>query len=262
MPRDCQHIVITGASNGIGAALAVCYAAPGRVLGLVGRNRERLAQVERQCRDRGAQVCIGQLDINDHACLRQWLTDFDRRYPVDLLIANAGVTHAIGPDNAPEPLEAVCRLLATNLTATIQTVDPVLHAMRQRGHGQIALTSSLAAFYGLPVTPAYCASKAALKAWGEALRGQLAPEGIRINIICPGFVESDMSTQFPGPRPFMISPQKAAVLIQRGLARNRAHISFPRLLSLGMRLLPVLPYPLASFFIRLSGYERAHPSRG
>ncbi|HPE60018.1 MAG: SDR family NAD(P)-dependent oxidoreductase [Thiothrix sp.] len=257
MPNHCQHIVITGASNGIGAALAESYAAPGKVLGLIGRNRERLEQVAHRCRNQGAQVHLGQFDISDPAYLNPWLKDFEHRYPIDLLIANAGVTHSIGPDHAPEPLEAVCRLLEINLMATIRTVDPVLHAMRQRGHGQIALTSSLAAFYGMPVTPAYCASKAALRAWGEALRGQFAPEGIRINLICPGFVESDMSARFPGAKPFMISPKQAAHRIRRGLERNRAHITFPLLLSLGMRLLPMLPFPLASFFLGLSGYNRA-----
>ena len=108
----------------------------------------------------------------------------------------------------------------------------------------------------MPVTPAYCASKAAVKSYGEALRGWLAPEGIKDNIICPGFVNSDMSNSFSAPKPFMISADKAALIIKNGLRKNKAIISFPFPLNLGMWLLALLPFPLASFFLGLAGYNR------
>ena len=258
MPR-C--ILITGASNGIGAALAIHYAAEGVTLGLLGRHAERLQSIQTNCKNQGAHVITGLLDITDHLKLQHWLENFDQKNPVDLLIINAGISHAIGKKDTAlmasgEPLKTIHCLLNTNVTAAINTLHAILQPMRQRGQGQIALVSSLAAYRGMPVTPAYCASKAALKAYGEALRGWLSPEGIKINVICPGFVKSSMSDHFPAPKPFMISAEKAAHLIARGLALNKAIISFPFPLNMGMWLLSVLPFPLASFFLGLSGYNR------
>jgi hypothetical protein len=115
--------------------------------------------------------------------------------------------------------------------------------MRARRSGQLALISSLAAYYGLPVTPSYCASKAALKAYGEAIRGWLASEGVRVSVVMPGYVESQMCREMPGPKPFLWSAERAAQHIRLGLARNRARISFPFPLNLGTWLLAVLPPP-------------------
>ncbi|MEZ5448217.1 MAG: SDR family NAD(P)-dependent oxidoreductase [Thiolinea sp.] len=248
MAQAPRCILITGASAGLGAALARAYAGPDMTLGLIARNNERLLAVAESCRQRGAQVVTASLDVTDTEALQTWIKNFDHAHPIDLLIANAGITSQLGPQGQAEPLECIHRVLDTNLRGCIDSVDAVLHAMRQRGHGQIALVSSLAALHGMPVTPAYCAAKAGVKAYGEALRGWLAPEGIHVNVICPGFVESEMSRQFSAPKPFMISAEHAARRIQRGLSRNRACISFPFPLNLGMWLLSVLPFPLASFF--------------
>src|SRR5690606_32616370 len=130
----------------------------------------------------------------------------------------------------------------------------VLPAMRRRGTGQIALLSSLAAYFGLPSTPSYSASKAAVKAYGEALRGWLAPEGIRVNVIMPGYVRSPMCDDLPGPTPFLWSPARAARVIGRGLARDKARISFPFPLSLGCWFLAVLPARLSVYILGKLGY--------
>jgi short-subunit dehydrogenase len=253
-----RHIVITGASKGIGAELSRQYANTGIVLGLIGRNSADLGKVSQLCSQQGATVVTGQLDVTDTAALTHWLQNFDQRYPVDLLICNAGITSQTGKKGEAEPIENITEVLNVNLYATIHSIDAVLHRMRERGKGQLALVSSLAAYRGMPVTPAYCASKAAVKSYGEALRGWLAAEGVKVNVICPGFVESDMSHRFNAPKPFMISTAKAARLIRRGLRKNHAIISFPFPLNLGMWLLSLLPFPLASFFLGLSGYNRNH----
>lgn len=253
-----RHIVITGASRGIGAALALQYADKHTTLGLIGRNSQDLDKIASKCQAKGAQTEIGLLDISQTAQLTHWLQSFDQAHPIDLLITNAGITNSIDEQGEAEPIENIMQVLEVNLHGTIHSIHAILDNMRQRGRGQLALVSSLGAYRGMPVTPAYCASKAAVKSYGEALRGWLAPEGIKVNIICPGFVESDMSDSFHAPKPFMISAEKAARIISRGLRKNHAIISFPFPLNLGMWFISFLPFPIASFFLGLSGYNRGH----
>lgn len=252
-----RSIVITGASKGLGAALAERYAAPNVRLGIVARDSVALANVAARCEARGAVVDVLVADVTDKDHLVSLLCEFDTAYPIDLLITNAGITAASHADGSPEDLPTCHRLLDINLLGTINTVQPIAERMRLRSKGQIAMVSSLAAFYGMPITPIYCASKAALKSYGEALRGLLAPQGVKVNVICPGFMKTDLSDLFPGPRPFMLSTEQAARIIVRDLERNRAFIAFPKLLAWGMKSLQWLPFPLASFFMGLSGYNRA-----
>ena len=122
--------------------------------------------------------------------------------------------------------------------------------MQERRHGQIAIMSSLAAFRGLPVSPAYCASKAAVKAWGEGLRVRYARDGVRISVICPGFVESRMTADNPFPMPLLMHGDRAAVIIQRGLARNRGRIAFPFGTYAVSWLLDLLPINLSDRLVR------------
>jgi short-subunit dehydrogenase len=145
-------------------------------------------------------------------------------------------------------------LLDVNLKAAMAIVHAVLPAMRARGSGRIALVSSLAAYFGLPVTPSYCASKAGLKAYGEALRGWLAPAGIQVNVIMPGYVKSPMCDEMPGPKPFLWSPERAARAIRQGLERDKARISFPFPLNWGTWWLAVLPASLSTRIVSWLGY--------
>lgn len=238
MPR---HIIITGASQGIGEALAKAYAGPEVVLGLIARNSDSLQLVSEACSQLGAKVMNASIDVNDSIRLKTWIDTFDQRHPIDLVIANAGVTNFLGIGGEPESWEATRKVLDTNICGVVNTIYPLLKKMQIRGSGQIAIVSSLAAYRGMSVSPAYCASKAAIKCYGEALREWLKPFHVTVSVICPGFVQSPMSDQFPGLRLLMISAEKAASIIQRGLARNQACIAFPFTLHLGMKLLQFLP---------------------
>lgn len=253
--QNPASILITGASGGLGGALARGYAAPDRILVLQGRDGERLSGIAAACRDRGAQVEVITCDLRHTDNWMAVLRDLTGRQPIDLAIVNAGVTSGIDVASGMEDWAAVQEILDVNLNAALATVHVLAPAMRQRGCGQIALISSLSAYFGLPVTPSYCASKAALKAYGESLRGSLAGSGIAVNVVLPGFVETDMSARFPGPKPFQQSPDAAAAMIRRGLARNRARIAFPAPLSWGLWWLSVLPPDVSTWILRCLGYS-------
>jgi len=249
-----KTVLITGATGGIGGALADAYAEPGATLILHGRNAARLAELAAFCEGKGARVLTEAFDIRDRDLLFAWLARVCETEAVDLAIANAGVNINIGADGEGERWPAMEELIDVNVLATLATVHGVLPAMRRRGRGQIALISSLAGFYGLPVTPSYSASKAALKAYGEALRGWLAGEGIRINVVMPGYVESAMCEAMPGPKPFLWPAERAARTIRRALAADRARITFPFPLDLGCWFLSVLPPETSRRILRWLDY--------
>lgn len=249
-----MNIVITGASSGIGLALAKLYASPNTTLGLIARNSDKLARIESICRQQGATVICAKLDVTDTEELKNWLLDFDRQFPINLLIANAGVTSIMPKNGEMESWESICQVLNTNIHGVFNTIYPIIEPMRRRHQGQIAIISSLAAFRGLPITPTYCASKAAVKSYGEALQGCLKSDGVNVSVICPGFVTTDLSEQFPEPKIFIMSADKAARIIQRGLKNNKPQIDFPSYLAWSMKLLALLPSTLANWILTAFGY--------
>lgn len=248
--HDPSAILITGASGGIGAALARVYAAPGARLALTGRNAGRLETCAAACRALGADVRSAALDVVDAHALGSWVEAIDREWPLDLVIANAGITGGLAAGQRSETLADVHRMMSINFGGVCNTLHPVIPAMRRRRRGQLALMSSLAALRGLPYSPAYCASKAALKAYGESLRASLHPEGIDVTVVLPGFVNTALAGHVAGPKPFQMTPERAAGIIRRHLRRGPARIAFPILLHAGMRLLAGLP---ADFVDRLLG---------
>jgi short-subunit dehydrogenase len=221
-------ILITGASSGLGAGLAKAYARPGATLFLSGRDRGRLEAVAAACRELGGEVNTAIIDVTDREATAQWATSCDRVRPLDLVIANAGISAAVITGGADEDEAQTRATFAVNVDGVLNTVLPVLAPMRARRAGQIALMSSLAAFRGLPGSQGYCASKAAVRLWGEGLRAMLAPEGIRVSVICPGFVDTPMTQVNTCPMPFLMDVEAASRLIVSGLAADRGRIAFPR----------------------------------
>lgn len=251
--KNPQTIVITGASSGIGAALAERYAAPGVRLYLAARSVERLREMAAKCAAKGAQVETASIDVTFASSLEAWLLNIDAHHPVDLVIANAGVSGGSGGQAVlGEAPDQVRRIMATNVDGVINTVAPLIAPMVKRGRGQIAIISSLAAFRGLPSAPAYSTSKAAVRVYGEALRGWLGKSGVEVSVVCPGYIDTPMTKKNPFPMPLLMTPEKAARIIARGLARNRARIAFPLAMYLPVWLICMLPPALTDpLFARL-----------
>ncbi len=223
--KASKSILISGASSGIGAALALEYAEPGVFLALSGRNSARLEDVCDHCRSAGADVVPGVIDVTDRPAVEDWVFSADARRPLDLVIANAGISgKTAGEGETPAQARAIFR---TNVDGVLNTVHPAAERMRRRRQGQIAIVSSLASFRGYPGVPAYSASKAAVRAYGEALRGVLAADGVGVSVICPGYVRSRMTDVNKYSMPMLMDADRAARIIRWGLARNRARIAFP-----------------------------------
>ena len=250
MRAPYRAVVITGASSGLGAALAAAYAGPQTMLGLIGRNRERLAATATVCRASGADVDSAAIDVGDGAALAAWLEAFDHAHPVELVIANAGISAGPDPDSPGEPAAMTLRQIETNLLGAVHTIAPLVPLLCARGRGRIVAIASVAAYRGLPYSPGYCASKAGLRAYAEALRPALAPHGVGVTVVCPGFFASPMTERWDGPTPFLASGERAARRIKRGIDRGRPRIDFPWPLVLGMRFCDLAPAMIGDRIVR------------
>lgn len=249
-----MKIVITGATGAIGRALALEYAKSGVVLYLQGRQLDVLESLANECEELGAIAHIETLDLFYLNAVENWAKSLCLDSPPDLLFLNAGINIHTSDTQPDESIEASQELFVVNLLSAVRLVQCCLPSMRARGSGQIALMSSLAAWRGLPKTPSYSASKAGLKAYGESLRADLVGTGIKVNVVLPGYVQSNMCDEMPGPKPWVWSPQRAAQKIRLDLEKNKGRISFPFPLNLGCHTLALLPDGMATWLLRKFGY--------
>ncbi|MEJ0094362.1 MAG: SDR family NAD(P)-dependent oxidoreductase [Methylocella sp.] len=239
-----RSVLITGASSGIGRALALAYAGPGVTLALIGRNSERLEAVGAAARARGAEVDIGLLDVRDQDAMAQWIGASDARRRFDLCIANAGITTGLAPGEISEDPQAVRAILSSNLIGVLNTVEPLIGPMCSRKTGQLAFIGSIAGLRGLPYSPAYCATKAAVHAYAESLRGRLESQGVCVSLVIAGFVKTPLNDSIHAVKPLEISDSRAAAIIRSGLDRRKAVIAFPWPLYFLARLARILPVRL------------------
>lgn len=256
--QNPEHILITGASSGIGAALARCYARLGVSLVLTGRDEGRLQQVTQSCRGQGAETSGFAIDVTDRAAMKDMIEKVDHDRSFDLVIANAGISGGTG--GGGESDEQVRKIFDVNLNGVMNTIEPALPGMMARRKGQVALMSSLASFSGWPGAPAYSASKGAVRLYGEALRGSMMGTGVQVSVICPGFIRTPMTDVNDYAMPFMMDAEKAARVIAKGLAVNKGRIAFPWQTYFLAGFFGVLPHWLSSsIFTKLPEKPSSEP---
>lgn len=234
-----QSVLITGATGGIGGALARELAAPGVRLVLGGRDERRLAAMAAACRQAGAETETAALDLTDAPNTAEWVRRADAGKALDLVIACAGISGETGhPGDNPDFSRNLFRV---NVEGTINTVEPVLPAMRARRRGQIGIVASIAGMRGISRGPVYSGSKAALIVLGQGWREALAADGVGVSVLCPGYVRTLMADAQRFQKPFMIEPKDAARRMLEALVRNQAVTTFPWPVALAGWIFRTLP---------------------
>jgi short-subunit dehydrogenase len=223
--KNPKNILITGASGGIGKSLAIAYAKTNINLFLCGRNEKKLQETKISCESLGAKVFTKIFDIKNEIEANNFIVEIEKNYQLDMVIANAGIS--AGTASGTESIKQVKEILETNINGVLNIIHPAVEKMKERKKGQVAIISSLAGFRGLPSSPAYSASKAAVRVYAEGLRGNLAQFGIEVNAICPGYIKTPMTDVNDFPMPFLMTTDKAAKIIKDGLEKNKSRIAFP-----------------------------------
>ncbi len=241
-----KTILITGASSGLGEAFALSYAAPNITLFLTGRNQTRLEAVAAQCRSKGATVDARVIDASHRQDMTNFIQEIAAQYPLDLVIANAGISSGTNLDNP----DSDYTIFDTNLGGVLNTILPAIPSMIGKKNGHLVIISSLAGIVPLPSAPAYSASKAAVRFYGEALRPKLSQYGIKVSVICPGFVVSRMTDANTFKMPFLMQTAQAVDYMMDKIQKGSERIIFPWPLRLMMGLLSILPDRLLGFILK------------
>jgi len=238
-PGAAMAVFITGASSGLGSALARHYAAQGATLGLVGRRGEALAALARSL---GTGHRCYALDVRDRAALHEAARDFlgHTGQRIDIVIASAGVSAGTSTGHV-EDFDVFKAIIDTNLLATVATFEPFIDAMSASSRGRLVGIGSVAGVRGLPGAGAYSASKAAVATYCESLRLELAGQGIRVVTIAPGYVRTAMTAANPYGMPFLMDADVFARRAARAIARGVSYTVIPWQMGIVARLMKVLP---------------------
>jgi len=250
-PKKFRGVLITGASGGIGKSLAEAYAGPGVTMTLTGRRAKELEESAKICRAQGAEVEIAVCDVTDRDRIQAVVEAADSRFPLDLIIANAGII------SETEGFSGSRKVIDVNVQGALNTVLPAVPLMKERKNGQILFMSSLGAF--APPTNAYMmsylASKAAVNQFAGGMRAALAPDYIGVTVATFGYVESEMTVGKDSLKdkgvdmPGLVTAKEACRKIQRGVALNSPMVMFPFWLYLITRVLGALPPVLRDWIL-------------
>lgn len=245
-----MKVFLTGASSGIGEALARLYAARGATLGLVARRAELLERLKTSL----ATPCeTYACDVRDLGAMKSAAESFVARHGVpDVVIANAGVSYGT-LTQIEEDVDTFRETFEINVMGIVHTFHPFVDRMKARGSGTLAGIASVAGFRGLPGASAYSASKAAAIRYLEALRLELRRSGVKVTAVCPGFIATPMTAKNPYPMPFIIDADHAARLIARAIDARKGYAVIPWQMAIVGRVLAVLPNAIYDRFMARAG---------
>jgi short-subunit dehydrogenase len=246
------RIWVTGASSGIGAALARELADRGASVAVSARSADRLSEVG------GGRMHVEPVDVTDRAAtVAAGAAVRTALGGLDVAVLNAGTWSRFRPEQWDSA--SFADQLATNLMGTVHALEAVVPTMLAEGRGRIVGTASVAGYRGIPGAEAYGATKAALLNLFESLRGSLGPRGVVVQTVSPGFVRTPMTDRNTFPMPFLVSPEEAARAIADGIAKDKAEIVFPlpmMLLMKAARLVPVRAWTAATAAMTRRGMRR------
>ena len=244
-----KNILLTGASSGIGRALAMYYAKQPQTenIFICGRNKQRLVEEKEECEKVGhAKIHAKVLDVSDKKSVENWINEAEKTAYLNLVFANAGVA------TLKETPENIYNTFNINVMGVLNTVTPAVEIYKKRLDKDkiIAITSSIAGYHGLSTCPSYSATKACVKAYGEALRIDLLPYNIQVNTICPGFIRSRITDKNTCPMPFFMEAEPAAELIAKRIEKNVGLIAFPFPMRLASWFISILPNCVSDFIYK------------
>ena len=253
MPFLRKIIFLTGASSGIGEALALELAHRGSVLGLVARRENELRDLATRCEQAGGSARVFACDVTDAGALQDAADALKKEFGhIDILIANAGIggnnaeTRALRPD-------AVKKVIDINLLGAANAVHAVLPHMLERGEGQLVAISSLAGIRGLPKSAAYSASKAGMTAFFESVRLDVQNKGIDVTIIQPGFIKTPLTSGRANKMPYLMELEDGTARILRAIEKKKKFTAFPWQLATLVRAGAIFP---AWLYDRIAGRAR------
>ena len=240
--------LVTGASSGLGRALSLALAGEGYAVGILARRRALLDELASEILDAGGRVSVLEADVADRASVRAAVhTVHGELGPVSLLVANAGVSSR-GKRGSVDALE-VERVMRVNFNGAVHCVEAVLPAMRERRAGHLVCVSSIAGYGGLPGAASYCASKAALTHYFEALRIELRGSGVDVTVLMPGWVRTPMTARSADTRPFLLELDEGTDAMLRAIKKRKRAYTFPWTLAAAVRAGRLMPRGLYDWLL-------------
>jgi short-subunit dehydrogenase len=247
------RIVITGASSGLGEALALHYATRENQLVLIARRENRLTDVAQRCREKGAEVETIVADVNNFEQLREIGRDLCEKR-VDRIILNAGIS--VGHAGGVTPFEDFERVFKTNFLSVHALLAPIIPKLMQQKSGEIIFISSLASLLTMPTSIAYSSSKRALNAYAEGLHHQLKPHSINVMTIMPGFIDSEMTQKNRFKMPFLMSTEEGIARITHAIERKKIRYAFPFRFYLMIRIVLLFPQSLRDKIVNFTNFKK------
>ena len=248
-----MRIVITGASSGLGEALALHYATKENHLVLLARREDRLNGVAARCTALGAKVETIVADVNDFLLMKSIGEKLANTH-IDRIILNAGIS--VGHSGDVTPFEDFHRLFQTNFLSVHALLEPIIPNLIAQKSGEIVFVSSLASLISMPTSVAYSASKRALNGYAEGLRYQLKPYGVEVMTILPGFIDSEMTQKNRFKMPFLLSTQDGVKRITDAIAAKKHFYPFPLRFYLMIRFALLLPQSLRDKIVNFTNYKK------